>query len=329
MEKPDDSIMDKSLNTNNINNTIQIKNIPNIIIDKDIPKIKSPINEKKEEKKIMSIKIDESEQKNKKINDSNNNKIPNGKKVTFDDRKIIIKYDQNDYIKKSIPYIQLSKKDKKPEIINHNFIKTNDLIKKIRNNQSKNKSLLLLGESYYNDIVRKKNLNFALNRLNQLISEENQEDIKNTEKILKNKIKNCKNTNKYKKYNTNNNTIDIQQKLDGKNNDELNINKESLNIPFIQKNIDIIKILKELKDNGIDINSISDKDLQLLTKRKGIICSKFLNNPQNFFSKKLSKRAIIHFQNKYGEVILPNDKSNVNKIDNVKKIINKPKKSIK
>ena len=89
----------------------------------------------------------------------------NKKKVTFDDIKIIVKYYQNDYIKKSFIY---TNKDYKK--IKHKFLTTKEQIQKLKKIKNQ-KSILLLKED--KNKIKNEKLNLALSKLNELISEVN------------------------------------------------------------------------------------------------------------------------------------------------------------
>ena len=84
---------------------------------------------------------------------------------------------------------------------------------------------------------------------------------------------------------------------DSKNQKEIN-NKNENNAPFIKKNINLIKKLEECNKKGINykIMTLSKREMILLNKTKQNLCYKFKNNPQNFFTEKLSESDIKYFQ---------------------------------
>ena len=134
-----------------------------------------------EEKAIILNKTIENDEKEK---CEDNKKIQNNKNVVFDEIKTIIKYYQNDYIKKSFIF-----SDNNFKKIKHNYLPTKDHIQKLKK-QNKPKSILLVKED--KNKIKNDKLNLALSKLNELISEENENINKNNEnnKKQENKIDN-------------------------------------------------------------------------------------------------------------------------------------------
>ena len=247
------------------NNNLK-KEINNIIdsIDKNI--LKDDKIEPTEEKQLSSIHQDELKQnakilnnschKDRQIKNDNSNKSSTNKKtIAFNEIKIIIKYYQNDYIKKSFIF-----SDNDFKKIKHNYLSTKEHIQNLKK-QHNIKSILLVKED--KNKIKNERLNLALFKLNELILE-----VKTNE------------SNK-----TDENNIIKQDNKPG----------NKIKVPFIKKNINYIKKIEEYSKKGINYRCLSKREIKLLKKKKNSICYKFQNNPQNFFSEKLCDNIIKSF----------------------------------
>ena len=173
----------KDNNNNDICFTQNKNNEKKILEDKENKKTenapKIPLidpNELEQKTIILNKTIDSIEEKN-----DDNNILSKKRKVTFDDKKMIIEYNQNDYIKKS--YVFTNKNPKKTK---HIFISTKLYIKNLKK-ENKQKSILK---------KEKKDDEDALLRLNELISEF---FVDKTDKSKKNENENEKSNKKYGK----------------------------------------------------------------------------------------------------------------------------------
>ena len=250
--------------TLNIDSIINHNN--NIIDSINSNIIKDVKVEPTEEKKLSTMHQEELKQKAAILNNSfhrdrqikidNNNKSSTNKKtITFNEIKIIIKYYQNDYIKKSFIF---SENDFKK--IKHNYLSTKEHIQNLKK-KNNIKSILLVKED--KNKIKNERLNLALFKLNELISEVKTSEINKTDE---------------------NNKIKQDNKPDNK-----------IKVPFIKKNINFIKKIEEYSKKGINYRCLSKSEMKLLKKKKNIICYKFHNNPQNFFSEKLCDNIIKSF----------------------------------
>ena len=264
----------KNININSIiNHNNNLKNkINNIInstennnnIELDNNNIKN-----KEDNKLPLIELDELEQpaiilnssietdRKQKIENNNITTIKN-KTISFNEIKTIIKYYENDYIKKSFIFT-----DNDFKKIKHTFLSTKDHIQNLKK-PNKQKSILLVKED--KNKIKKDKLNLALFKLNELISEVKTNENKTEENINKNKQ-----------------DIKVENKSD------------NTKIPFIKKNINFIKTIQEYYKKGINYRCLSKSEIKLLKKKKKNMCHKFQNNPQNFFSEKLCDNIIKSF----------------------------------
>ena len=199
------------------------------------------------------------------------NIIKKQNKLSFDDTKIIVKYNQDDYIRN---YNLLYKtkinneKDKKNEEnkcekISHKFISTTKLCDKLKKKNKNLKSNL----NKNNKINHEYNPNVALKKLNDLIFDDSPTKPKKENDNNKNP-KDIKNTN----------------------------NKSQTDI--IKKNINFIKKLEECNKKGINYRSLtlSKREINLLNKKKKNLGFKFKNNSQNLLSEKLRENALKSFQ---------------------------------
>jgi hypothetical protein len=232
----------------------------------------------------------EQNEENKTNNNDNNNNKNDKKKISFNEIKIVVKYYQNDYIKKAFIY---SNNDFKK--IKHKYLSTQDHIKNLKK-QNNIKSILLHKEANQTQTQtktnNKENLNLALLKLNELISEVNTDnDEQEQEPDVPNQM-----------------TKDEGEK-----------------IPFIKKNIKFIKRIEELNKMGVNYRCLSKSEIKLLKKKNKNICNKFQNNPQNFFSEKLCDNVTKSFEHNKddNDLVKNNNKNmliNINDIENIKKI---------
>ena len=208
------------------------------------------------------------------------------KKVYFDDIKIIINYNQNDYIrnchllyKTKINGKEKNNEENKYDKIPHKFISTTQLCKILKKKNKNIKSNLNLTKVY--------NPNLALKKLNELIFDD--EPPKNQ--------------------NENNNI----------NNKE---NKENNTQKFIKKNINFIKKVEECNRKGINYRNmtLSKREIKLLKNKKKNINSNIRNNTQNISLEKSNEKIIKSFQNNNDDnELLKIDKNKIiNKLEKIK-----------
>ena len=226
----------------------------------------------KEENKFSSINPDElgqetiilnsSREKDRleKVDNNINDSLKNIKKmITFNEIKIIIKYYQNDYIKKSFIF-----SDNDFKKIKHNYLSTKEHIQNLKKHK-KLKSILLVKED--KNKIKNDKLNLALFKLNELISEVKTNEANKTDE---------------------NNKIKEDNKTDYKS-------ENNIKVPFIKKNINYIKTIQEYYKKGISYRCLSKSEIKLLKKKKKIMCHRFQDNPQNFFSEKLCDNLLKSF----------------------------------
>ena len=244
-------------NNNNIKNLKKIydKNIKNSNA-KPIAKIDP---EELEQKAVILNKSPQFEEKNISYIDKTNKN-----KVSFNDEKSIIEYNQNDYIKKSSIY---SSNDSKK--VTHEFLSTKDCIKKLK--KQNNKKSILIDKNKNNKIVDDKN-DLALLKLNELISEVNDTNKKPTG----NHIDSKDNKNK-----------------DNKDKDNINCKENKNKAQFIRVNMGNVKKVKQFSKK-VKYKVLSKSEIKLLKNKKSM-CYKFQNNPQNFFTEKLCDNVIKSF----------------------------------
>ena len=202
------------------------------------------------------------------------------KKLAFEDTKLIVKYNQNDYIRNCNQVFKIKIKDEKDknneennyEKILHKFISTTKLCNKLKKKNKNFKSILYKNKennsnNISNNTNSKYNPNLALMKLNELVFDDSP---------IKEKNENNKELNKQKEIN----------------------NKNENNNSIIQKNINFIKTLEECNKKGINYKNmtLSKREMVLLNKKKKNLCYKFKNNPQNFFTEKLTEDVIKSFQ---------------------------------
>ena len=184
--KTDDTNTNPQISKNNKNNNLIQNNCNDKKIQNDDTLIKPKKENKEDRKKTPVIHPEELEEKaiilnqsidnNKNINSNEDNKInSNQKKISFDNIKIIIKYYQDDYIKKSFIFSDNDLKKKK-----HNFLSTKEHIQNLKK-ENKKKSILIVKED--KNKIENDKLNLALSKLNELISEVNSETKNNKEEI--------------------------------------------------------------------------------------------------------------------------------------------------
>ena len=205
------------------------------------------------------------------------------KKLSFEETKLIVKYNQNDYIRNCNQLYKINMNDEKEknknndennyEKIPHKFISTTKLCNKLKKKNKNLKSNLIKNKTTNsnnnsNNTNQKYNPNLALMKLNELVFDDSP----------------------VKEKNENNN--------DSKNLKEIN-NKNENNAPFIKKNINLIKKLEECNKKGINYRSLtlSKREINLLNKKKKNLGFKFKNNSQNLLSEKLRENALKSFQN--------------------------------
>lgn len=184
----------------------------------------------------------------------------NKNKVSFDDEKSIIEYNQNDYIKKSSIY---SSND--PKKVTHEFLSTKDCINRLKKHN--NKKPILVDRNKNNKNIDDKN-DLALLKLNELISEVNHGATESQNNSKGNKDKD-------------------------KNNKSIINSKESNKPKFIKVNMANVKKVKKY-DKKAKYKVLSKSEIKLLKNKKNM-CYKFQNNPQNFFTEKLCDNVIKSF----------------------------------
>ena len=241
----DNKITKSSNNSHREQSKKQVNNKPKVpLIDP---------NELEQEAIILNNTMETFEKKKEEKNISINIK----KKVSFEENKIIIKYNQNEYIKKfSITSNNNSKK------IKHIFHPTKEVIKNLKN-KNKIKSILLK-KTYKKKIVENKNKaiktdhNLALLKLNELITE-----FVDT---------NTKDNNK------DNNNIDNEKKKSNELKEEKNSSNKNT---FIKKNINYIKKIQESSKKGLNYKVLSKSEMKLLNKKKKDMGTNIQNNNVN------------------------------------------------
>ena len=244
-------------NKNNINMKNLKKYHEKNIKNSNTKKISIIDPEELEQKTVILNKSPQFEEKNVSYIDKTNKN-----KVSFNDEKSIIEYNQNDYIKKSSIY---SSNDAKK--VAHEFLSTKDCIKKLK--KQNNKKPILIDKNKNNKAVNDKN-DLALVMLNELISEVNDSNKKSTE-----------------------NPIDSKDNKNKDNKDNIN-NKESKNkAQFIRVNMGNVKKVKKY-GKKVKYKVLSKSEIKLLKNKKNM-CYKFKNNPQNFFTEKLCDNVIKSF----------------------------------
>ena len=274
----------KKSNISNISNSNNKEQ--NIEEKKDIPNNNE--NNKNENNDIPFSNNNNIQESKEEIKMNNNNNNHKKKNVIFDEINIIVKYYQNDYIKKAFIY---SNKDYKK--IKHKYLTTQDHIKNLK--KQKNPKSILVNkevEKTQTTIGDKKNFNLALVKLNELISEVNSDDDDQNDQDEPNEI----------------------IKEEGE--------KVPIPIPFIQKNIKFIKKIEELNKKGVNYRCFSKNEIKLLKKKNKNVCHKFQNNPQNFYSEKLCDNVIKSFDdNKDNNDLDKNNKNmSVNDTGSSKKV---------
>ena len=247
---------------NNINMKNLNKNHEKKIKNSNIKKIAIIDPEELEQKTIILNKSPQFEEKNISYMDKTKKN-----KVSFDEEKSIIEYNQNDYIKKSSIY---SSNDSKK--VTHEFLSTKDCIKKLKKQNNKKPILIDRNKNTNNQTIDVKN-DLALLMLNELISEVNDTNKKASE-----------------------NNIDSK---DNKNKDNKN-SKDKINSKEINNKAKFIKVnlgnVKKAKNYGkkVKYKVLSKSEIKLLKNKKDM-CYKFKNNPQNFFTEKLCDNDIKSF----------------------------------
>ena len=303
---------DKQKNINNIINDNIFNSIEKKNINNDNKNINSPDNKneiiKKKEKQInnkitlpliMPIKLEkkkdilnESMEFSKEENDEKEIR-KDGKKVSFDDKKIIIEYNQYDYVKKSFIF---SNKDSKK--IKHNYLSTKDHINNLKKNNNK-KSILLVSLNNNNKEKKSLNSDLALIKLNELISEIGNESEINTPINVVNENTNEKNNSKeYKDNNSNNSNL------------------------YIKKNVKYIKKNQDYNKKGLNYKVLSKSEIKLLKKKKKFSFYKFKNNTQHFFTDELCNNIIKSFDFDDNNLLRLNKKSFSRNNSDMKKKLN-------
>jgi hypothetical protein len=272
-------------NKNNINMKNLKKYHEKNIKNSNTKKIAIIDPEELEQKTVILNKSPQFEEKNVSYIDKTNKN-----KVSFNDEKSIIEYNQNDYIKKSSIY---SSNDSKK--VTHEFLSTKDCIKKLK--KQNNKKSILIDKNKNNKIVDDKN-DLALLKLNELISEVN--DI--NKKPTGNHIDSKDNKNK-----------------DNKDKDNINCKENKNKAQFIRVNMGNVKKVKQFSKK-VKYKVLSKSEIKLL-KNKKEICHKFQNNPQNFFTEKLCDNVIKSFG--YDDYDLMKLNQNLVKIEIGNKKLNK------
>ena len=281
------------LNKNKIINNINFSFVPEKIVfddnnneqNKENKENEENKNKYKSEHKDSGALIDSCNLEEKSIileNDNQEEITENSpqKKLTFENTKLIVKYNQNDYIRNCNQVFKIKIKDEKDknneennyEKILHKFISTTKLCNKLKKKNKNFKSILYKNKennsnNISNNTNSKYNPNLALMKLNELVFDDSP---------IKEKNENNKELNKQKEIN----------------------NKNENNNSIIQKNINFIKKLEECNKKGINYKNmtLSKREIVLLNKKKKNLCYKFKNNPQNFFTEKLTEDVIKSFQ---------------------------------
>jgi hypothetical protein len=262
--------MDSNLKKKDLKHINKINLIPkchkNNINMKNLKKNHEENIKKSNTKKIAIIDLEELEQKTVILNKSpqfeekNVSYIDkkNKNKVSFNDEKSIIEYNQNDYIKKSSIY---SSNDSKK--VTHEFLSTKDCIKKLK--KQNNKKPIIIDRNKNNKIVDDKK-DLALLKLNELISEVND-------------------TNK----NPNENNIDSKDNKDKDNKYNIKSKENNNKAQFIKVNMGNVKKVKKY-GKKVKYKVLSKSEIKLLKNKKDM-CYKIKNNPENFFTEKLCDNA--------------------------------------
>ena len=256
------------------NNSINLNSNQNINIE--IKRIKKQdeelINKNKQQKTLSLIDSDPDELEKKQIiltqsiYDNNNtlgkkekNKN-NKKKISFDDIITIVKYYENDNIKKS--FIFTNKDYRK---ITHKFLTTKEHIKNLKKLKII-KSILLVKKD--KNTIKNENLNLALLKLNELISEVNKENNnKNDNKENNNKIPSILNNDNYIKTIKDNYKKGFNYKCLSKS--EINLLKRKKKYSYYGLKNNPQNILsKKLSDNVIKTFRINLDDNDLLKINK-------------------------------------------------------------
>ena len=189
-------------------------------------------------------------QKNENINNNNNNnKIKSPKKIIFEEEKIYIKYEEDDYVNKIWIFNQ---KNEKKNYKRHNRGK---YLSRLRKNE-KLKSIILNCPIIDYEKIKKKNMLELNNDKNN--KENNQQKIKNTKKRISNSVKTHKIHIQNKGFIENINNIKDAKSIikDNKNNIKENINNIKDNKKIIKDNKNNIKEnINNIKD---DKNIIKD-----------------------------------------------------------------------
>ena len=267
----------KSLNNNNeIKNSDIIKTKEEI--KEDIKKLPLIDPEELEEKAVILNKENDSKTHDDKSLDEK--KTSNLKKITFDNIKTIIKYYENDYIKKSFIFSDNDFKKQK-----HIFLPTKDYIQNLKK-ENKIKSILLVKED--KNKIKNDKLNLALSKLNQLISEvnsesqkkNNKEDIKldnniNKSQFIKKNINFIKKIQEYYKKGVNYRCLSKREiKL---------LKKKNNNMCYKFQNNPQNFFSEKLCDNIIKTFNFNIDDSDLLKNNKKQMIRKKLDNYKNEF----------------------------------------------
>jgi len=274
--KDDNNDNNFNQNKNNEQKELEDKDTQNKENNSKIPFIDP--DELAQETIILNKSIDILEENND--NDNDNNILNKKRKVKFDDKKIIIEYNQNDYIKKS--YIFTNNNPKKTE---HIFISTKEHIKNLKK-ENKKKSILKKEIKPDDD---------ALLKLNELISEvfvdknvKNKKNENGNEKSNKKEGKSDKkapfikkNINYIKKM-QDNNKKGLKYKVESKSEIKLlKKKKKDLCVKF-QNNPQNFYTIK-LNDNIMKSFGFDDSDIMKLNIKKE------LSNIQKELSHKMNK----------------------------------------
>ena len=201
---------------------------------------KENISPNEKENKTLTELINPNDLEEKSVilenNSSNNSKEENKpkKKLIFEDDKIVIKYNQNDYLRNSYSICKININENKNDKINHKFISTTKLCNLLKKKNKNLKSNLIKK----NDI--KFNPNLALMKLNELIDDEPKKNNKENNKpkyIQKNinfikKLEECNKKGIHcRSLTLSKNEIKLlnKNKKNLKNNTHPNISKEKIN----------------------------------------------------------------------------------------------------
>ena len=271
-----------SINKNKVINTINFSfNPTKIVFNANKNNEQNKINEENKNKdntqsnnKNLTSLIDPCELEEKSIILDNNTPgekiiIKKPKKLIFDDTKIIVKYNQGDYIRNhdSLYKIKINNEknktneENKGDKISHKFISTTKLCDKLKKKNKNLKSNLDKNNKIHNEY----NPNEALKKLNELIFDDS--------------------PTKPKKENADN-KIPKDIKITITNNNNQN--------DIIKKNINFIKNLEECNKKGINYRSLtlSKREINLLNKKQKNLGFKFKNNSQNLFPDKTRLKSL-------------------------------------